>query len=430
MKFKITVLSIFLAYLITPQILAGGLNLKPAMGTRTLSLDGLYFAGVDGVASTIVNPAGLGFLTGKQINLSVIDRIGQEKFDNSIKGPFLSFNDDIYSFGGGIYLNFSEGFTGAVSYGRIVDYEVDWPYALFRKSDTLSAVHAFDMFNRIYVDAITPALSIKLGNIFLGLSGNGYHIKQEVAFPRGNDLWFQGLGEAAYQIDYSQDAWAFGVTFGIIVNFSNNLKAGLTVRSGYKADMKGTAKSNLLGDIDSVSSFTDVSSNFEMPWEIGAGINYNLSENLCLNIDFAYNLYGSIQKDETFNLNNSTWQNRLSGVDSLTGLNPQSFPLQYNNSIEAGIGIEYSAPGGLTYSAGYRYSQSPNADVTYSMLSPQVDQHWFSIGINYIDENIIIDASIAYSLGLSKQIISTVPNLTGKYSSNIFVPSITLHYIL
>ena len=63
MKFSFTLLLLFFV-LIIRDLPAGGLDYNTTFGTRTFSLNGLYYAGNAGLGSVFSNPAGLGLLRG------------------------------------------------------------------------------------------------------------------------------------------------------------------------------------------------------------------------------------------------------------------------------------------------------------------------------------------------------------------------------
>jgi long-subunit fatty acid transport protein len=64
------------------------------------------------------------------------------------------------------------------------------------------------------------------------------------------------------------------------------------------------------------------------------------------------------------------------------------------------------------------------------MLFPSVNQHWISFGAGYQDENILIDAALAYAIGISTKVSSAgVRNLSGSYGSSVILPVITFRYL-
>src|SRR3989337_2338336 len=103
-------LKIFLALLIlfVHFSFAGGLDNNNAFGTRTFSLDGLYFAGSPGLGSILSNPAGLNFLNGKAFELSLLDKIEENNFKSDSPGIYKSFREENFSIGGGLYWSISE----------------------------------------------------------------------------------------------------------------------------------------------------------------------------------------------------------------------------------------------------------------------------------------------------------------------------------
>lgn len=427
MKFnRILIVLIAGVVLLSGSLKAGGTNYNSLYGARTLALNGLYIAGIDGLNSTFSNPASLSYLTGSSIRLTVADLLEQQEFNSTRNGLFNSYRNDNFNIGGGIYWNFAPGITAAVAYQPFVNYEVDWPYTVFSTRDSNAVILAFDLTNRQKVDAISPSVGVSFGTVSLGLSANIYHVQQFLAFPLQNN---RPQGLAGYQVEYDEDAWAYGFTIGAMADLSENLRLGLMVRSAFKANLKGNAKSNMFAALDSAATDVNVASKFEMPWIMGLGAVYKLSQSVAVNVDLSYNLWGSTQKTTDFTTENQKWQNGLNQTDSLLGISPASFPVNLRNSLSAGVGFEISGSEEMSYRFGYRFSQSPNTAESYNMLTPGVSQHWFSFGIEYKDENYTVDAGIAYSVGVSREINNGAFSPTsGKYSSNNIVPAVSINY--
>jgi long-subunit fatty acid transport protein len=414
---------------VAQMALAGGTEFFPGFGGRTLARNGLYIAGIDGLTATVTNPAAIIYLKGRGLELSIIDRAEQQEFDSPTRGLFRSFRKNDFSLGGGAYWLLSPRFATAATYYRAADYQVEWPFAMVRTKENNVELLAFDMFNRIQSDAIVPTIAFHLYDIAFGLAVNVYHIRQHTAFPLANEEWYQDRGLSAYQFEYKQDAWAYGFSLGIMAPLSNKLRAAGMIRSGYKVTLKGDAKSRMLADLDSTATNANLSADFEMPWSFGAGLVYQLSEHVEMNVDATYSLWENVQKNFAFEFDNPHWQNRLAKVDTVTGIQASRFPLAFDNSINFGVGFEYAPAGELTYRAGYHFSQSPNSAATYSLFFPGVDQHRFSIGLGYKAESYAIDSSVSYSLGVSKK-LSRADNAhsPGKYDSNNVVIGVNLQY--
>lgn len=426
MKFIKILIAVAVIITMPGLLRAGGTDPYPLFSARTIGLNGLYFAGIDGVNS--LNPAAFASLSGMGLTISGADLLNQQEFQGAKEGLFRAYNNDNIALAAGFFWNIRPGLTAAVTYQPYINYEVDWPFTIFRMQDSNAVILAFDMTNRITANAISPSVSFSLGGVALGLSANVYRVSQFNAFPLQNE---RGRGNTAYQMEYDQNAWALGFTAGAMTDLSENLRLGIMIKSGFKAKLKGTAKSSMFADLDSTTYLTDVSSEYQTPWIAGLGIVYKLGENMAVNADFAYNMWGSTEKTMFFTLNNPFWQKGLNNTDSLVGINPSGISLNYRNTFSAGLGLEYNAGEGMAYRFGYKFSQTPNTNETYSMLFPGVDEHWFSFGIGYKDESYTVDASVAYALGVSKNISSGgVPALTGKYKSSGIYPAVSIHFAL
>jgi len=421
MKFSFTLLLLFLVLMIR-DLPAGGFDYNTTFGTRAFSLDGLYYAGNAGLGSVFSNPAGLGLLRGIALEGSIINKIEQNEFSNSIRGFYKSYNNENYSAGGGAYWNINEQFTVAAAYHPFIDYRVDWPFVVLRNTD----ITPFSMMNRLEINSISPAVAFHSGPLYIGLAGNVYQSVNQINFPRYNP---DTVGFSDYQFEYNMDAWSFGGTLGILYDINESLRAGLLVKSGFELAYEGDARSKMFFDTDSSASTAALSTKFEIPWKFGFGVLYLLNRNVALNIDISYSLWGSTKKSRDFVFDNQVWQNNTSGIDSLTGFAANSIALNFNNSIDFGIGFEYAGDGGILYRAGYRFSQSPASSETYNFLFPTGDQNILSAGIGYKEENLTIDAGIAYHFGITKTIeMSDSKYLFGEYFTDGYIPSLTIRY--
>ncbi|MHB8579239.1 MAG: OmpP1/FadL family transporter [Ignavibacteriaceae bacterium] len=428
MKIIIRILIFIVLTMIPAKIIfAGGNDYLPLFGSRSLALNGLYFAGSDGLNCTLSNPAGLGYLNGKEFELTVIDRLGQQQFNSPDLGLYNSLRDDNLSVGGGFYWNFSSFLTAAVSYSRIIDYSVNWPFAMLGSDK--ATILTFDMYNKIHIDAIAPSIAFKFENLSIGATFNIYRIEQLAAFPQANNLASSGKGEYAYQFNLDQSAWTFGFNIGAIMDVTQSLRVGAVIKSGYKASLSGSALSQMFKDIDSTSTQTNISSSFQMPWIIGLGAICQPAKDLKLNFDVSYNLWSKIQNSIPLHYQDISWQNGLSHIDSLSGIRGNEFSLTYKNTFDIGVGLEFYDQNGMFLRLGYRFSQIPNSNSTFSFLFPGVDEHTLSAGIGFKGDDLSLDAGLSYSFGVSTQVNNSIyPQFSGAYNSNSYIPSITIHY--
>lgn len=421
---------ITILFIVSANLFAGTPSFKPVSSAKVISLNGIYAAGYDGISSLTNNPAGLAYLKGRAFEGSVFGKLGQQDFINSDGALFRSFRDDDINFNVGAYWRISDNLTVAVDYNNAYQYRVNWPFVKRIVGDSSSATLAFDHFNEYSITAINPSAAINLGSFSLGVSINVMNIKHKLGFYQGNKNWedFEA-GVGAYQVSVDEDAWAFGGTIGMQGDLTDNLRFGAFIKSTISVSLEGKAESKLFSEVDSTDAETSVSSEFELPWIFGLGFIYQFNPNLRVNVDALYNLWGSTQTSRNYKYGNSIWNNRLSNTDSLSGYTGSSFPLQYENSFDIGIGLEYDASSDIVVRCGYRYSQSQNTEETYSMLYPSVDQHWISLGVGFWFEELYVDMAIAYGTSTEKE-VSASENLfhVGKYSGDAYIPSINVKY--
>jgi long-chain fatty acid transport protein len=289
---------------------------------------------------------------------------------------------------------------------------------------------AFDHFNEYSISAINPSAAMNFGSFAVGVSVNLMNIQHRVGFYQGYDGWEATEGAVgAYQVSIDEDAWAFGGTIGVQGNLTEKLRFGAFVKSTISAALEGEAKSSLFRVVDSTNTETTVSSDFELPWIFGLGFLYEFAPNFRVNVDAMYSLWGSTQTTKDYEYGNNIWNNRFENVDSLSGYTGGSFPLEYDNSFDVGIGLEYEASENVTVRCGYRYSQAQNTDETYSMLYPAIDQHWLSVGIGFWFEELYVDMAVAYGAGTQIEVSENKnPFYAGKYDGDTYIPTINIKY--
>jgi len=422
---KIFILILSVLFLVINPSFAGDATLRSISRAHSVSLNGLYIAGIDGVNNSFNNVAGLAYNSSMFLEFSVTDLIGQSELDNPTNGLYRSFQEDDVALSLGFIYPLSDGFVISISYQRAYDYNVIWPFAVVTSTDINSVFQAFDHFNNLYIDAILPSVALKIGNFSIGATFDVFSVKYRAAFPITNFEWGDTLGLPAYQFDYNMDAWSFGFNAGVMYDLSEDFRLGAFVRSNFSADLGGDAKSDLLGQIDSVSSQSKVTTTFEYPWVLGTGILYKLSSNWTVNLDFQYSLFENTNSFQ-MNFSDQGWKEKTFQMDPITGINPGNISKAFKNAIDAGAGIEYSLTD-WSFRGGYRFSQSQNSEASYNYLFPIVDQHWISLGLGYNDLVYSVDLAAGYAFAVVKE-ISSIPAISGNYDSETVNVTMTLKY--
>lgn len=425
MKIKTTII----ATLVSVLSFAGGTETFHLTGSKTLSLNGLYFAGADGIIKSLNNPAGLMNYYPTGAEFSVLNRLAQNRFESSGKGLFKSFRNDEILYGGGVFWGLSENFKLAAAYQPDINYNIEWPFARNFSADTISSLLVFDYYNRIKSDAISLSAAYRTGKFSFGISPVLYRVTFNSAFPLVNPGWPDNKN-AAYQVENSLEGWAFGFVAGVIGDLNPDLKVGLSVKSAYKADIEGTGKSKFFSDILSAASESEIKTSIESPWILGLGTLYSLGGKWNINFDIRYSMWGSVPEMLKIEYSQPGWSEPMSIQDPLSGITGSSINSNFRNAIDLGLGIEFLSSETFSYRFSYRFSQSHNEDEGYSMFFPTVDQHWLSLGFGLHDEFIILDAAIAYGIGPVVNIGQNGKNTAGEYGYGVVIPVISLKYLI
>jgi long-subunit fatty acid transport protein len=427
----ISIIVLFLMLIVVQSLHAGGTKRLALFGAKSTALNALYYAGVDGITNVYTNPAGLIYNSGKGFEMTGFSRTEEQIFDSNMRGLYRSLYEDDMNFGAGFYWSFAENMSFAISYESTVDYRVTWPYVLLEKVGTSSVTIASDMYNEVFNQIISPTFSYKMGDLSIGLSANIMNVKQRIAFAQSNSKVSQNVGLPAYQFDFSQSGWAWKVNLGLMYQVNDDFRLGFAVMNNSSTTISGKAHTKLYEVTDSAKNVSDVESDYQTPWQFGAGCVYNISHNLFLNLDMRYNLYSGLDEQINLKYSESKWQQNSIRQDSVTGFSPASLIQKFENSFDVGVGLEYAAGSDVHLYFGYRYSSSPNSEETFSLLMPAVNQHSVSAGFSYFDDEMSIDASIVYTRGIEKTISNSPYSVhNGTYSSNGVIPTLTFKWKL
>ncbi|MCF7740161.1 MAG: outer membrane protein transport protein [Candidatus Marinimicrobia bacterium] len=412
-------------------IFAGSSDMEPVTSGKSLALGGYYFAGTDDITSAFNNPARIMDFTKNGFAFNITGRSGRQKCRQSENDLHRSFISTDYSGAAGLYWIPSSSLGFALVYNRAADYSLDWPWAISFDQSGTERLYGFHVTAQKRIDVISPIAGFRFGPLGIGVSANLYRVNNEFGFPVGNYDWETNQADPVYLMEMNMQGNAIGWSIGFNYAFNSNFKVGGSLRSGFSQKLDGDAKNDMFFELDSLAETTGIESDFEMPLTGGMGILYKINKNLSINLDFITQLWGNTITSYEFNYNDTAWVNRMpkASKDSLTGYYWTDMPVDFKNNFEIAIGLEYKANNDMHYRFGYRYSKTPNSEQTYSLLYPDVNQHWFSTGIGFEYENYLIDMSCAYSNGIENDIKENNDSyFYGKYDNWSLLPSINIEY--
>ncbi len=412
-------------------LLAGGTNRTSLFGAKTTSLNGLYFAGIDGISNVFMNPAGLSYYNQKILEVTGFIKQEENVFNGEAGKLHKSILDSDLNLGAGIVWPLTENLTAAFATELLEDFKVNWPYVLLYKQGTSMVSAATDLYNRYQYRYFSPSIGYKWAKFSAGITFNVLNVKNTLAFAQSNFDWIGTQGLPAYQFDYAQKAWTWNTNLGFMYQVNEELRIGVSIVTPISVTLKGDAATKLYQLTDSTDIFVKMESKYYAPWRIGIGSVFHLNEDISFNIDLRYNAYNETDEEIKFIFNNSIWEQNSKIEDQISGVSASSLFQYYNNSIDVGAGVEYQADSDLKIYAGYKFSQSPNTEKSYSLLNPTVSQNQFSCGFSYTSEEVTVEGGVLYYLGVEKSVTGAIYKVNnGRYNVSGVIPTLTLKYKL
>lgn len=413
-------------------MIAGDSNMAPITSTRALSLGGYYYAGRDNVTSAYSNPAKVLCYPGIGFDINVNSIAGQnslKKPDGDLHRSFLSY--DLIGSAGLYWTKKRLGF-GLIYNNQALHYSVRWPLAMLFEVNGSDRVYGYKLTSRLQADAISPVIGFKISQVFLGISANIYSINRELAYPMSNPDFKTNGGDPTYQLTMKQNGNAIAWNAGFLAMISHHLRIGGSIRTGVTSELSGNAFSKIFFDVDSTSQKSKVSSQIEIPLSGGLGIIYKLNDRMSVNLDATLSLWSNTASSVEYIYSDTAWVSRLPeyNQDSITGYYWEEQLREFENSLDIGLGIEYKTDSNMYYRFGYRFTQTPNSERNYSLLFPEVNRHWVSLGLGYQQGDYIFDLGIIYSVGISTKVSENDNQyFSGKYSSRTVIPSLNIRYM-
>ncbi len=358
---------------------AAGFSIYEA-GARATALGGAFTASADDGSAIFYNAAGLSFLKGNQISLSVMPVAPSAEFTSAavdgqetvyektednifpIPGAYYTHNGGgKLSFGVGLYAPYGLGTewqNGEEFVGRQVSHDV-----------SIETVYVTPALSYL----VTPELALAVG---LDIAHQNLNLKKYSLYPLDGDnaLHTEIDGSSDINITPSfglmyrpNDQWSFGAMY----HFEKTMKyedqdATVTNVAAAGSDAYGWAATVLAGLSGGDHTIT---SEFNLPSILSLGAAYSFSEKFRLEGNYVYFGWSHFDKlDMSFD---------NPAMDDV-------IQFDYENAWQARFGATYSAiPGKLDIMAGFVYDTTPQPVEAISPLLPDSDKQDYSIGATY-----------------------------------------------
>ena len=383
---------------------------------QSASGQGLSYAGAavntEDASVMWFNPAGLSDIEGNQVVGALHIILPDAPFSNNGSyidgvGPLYGADDDGAQnavvpnfYWKGQYQDYDIGLGVNVPFGSTVEYDQDWVgryHAVYTSTKTLN---------------INPAISRQINDqLSVGFGVNAQYIN--VNLTQKIDFGLGSQQEDGYA-DLEASGWGFGVNLGMLYQFENKSKLGLSYRSQIRHNAKGEADFT-----DTPYADQDIKASVALP--AMASVSYELP----------INQKTTVLADATWTGWSSFDELRIEFEDKDDSVQPE----EWGDVMRYSIGMVHKYNSQWTVRTGIAYDETPISDKY--LRTPRIsdsDRTWLSIGAGYqLNDAMRIDVGYSHLWGGNPQIEATDADpdgvdhvLVGEFDININIISAQL----
>jgi len=442
-KIQLTML-ILAFFAISSLLFAGGFALS-GVGSRATSMAGAFRALSDDATAMYWNPAGLGFMEENSIDLggtfvmpsSTWNSAGTQYtqipgFENkeyeaeeklrSFPSLFVTMaKNPKLKYGLGVFVPYGLGSTWDI-YNFPTSTSTTGPltYAAgFPENELMSSIAILDVHPTVAYQ-IMPNLSAGLGlSVLYGTIELG-----KISFD-------PSLGATAYLRPISSEMSGSGIGFsgnlGFLFKPTPCLSLGLSAKMPTSVPMEGEGEIYLwtpqpiAAAPDKTGGKSDISTDLNLPADVGFGVSYKVMPNWAVNLDYAYTMWSAL---EEVKIKMETPANVLGIPESIV-----SFKWEDTNRIS--LGTEY-VMGNNSFRAGAYFDQSPIPETTQTVtLSDVGDKISTNLGYGRNFGKFSMDVNAQYVMFTERTIEAagqTTTNMAGTYNAQSISGNIGIGY--
>jgi len=323
--------------------------------------------------------------------------IYQAATDNPINAPFHFYAT------ARLTNKLSFGIAVNTPFGNNLKWEEGWAGRYLIQEITLQAI----TIQPTIAYRLTESISIGAG--FVMATGK-VDLKRKL--PLQNE---SGEGE----VNISGSTMNYGFNAGIFLVPVPAMNIGLSYRSLIKmnldqADANFSAPESLRDFFPETNSVT---TSLPLPANLDLGVSYRFSDNLMAGIALNYVFWSAYESlDFDFEINT-------------TALNDVKSPREYSNTLIFRTGAEYQILDNLFLRAGAYFDPSPVNEIYFSPETPGLNNIGLSSGLSFLPlENLSIDLSFLYVIGIEKEVSFLPANFSGTYKSRAYIPGLGVSY--
>lgn len=459
---SVLALSLAALALATGLAAAGGFY-GPGVGPRASAMGGAFIGLADDYSAVHWNPAGITQIEGMEVTVSAQDVVSLASRDGGIRYEGTMEEDiDRYVIQNvratsnanqrvapGVFFYMDPGPLRGAKLGlcayTLAEYGSSWD-----ANDVADEVlrHAYnynawifegeppDFESRVRGYVISPVVAVKFGpSLSLGLAAhalyghfeltNGGWIEETelTVGESGQSTWVMHLDP--YERSEDLIGWGFGATLGALYALNEDISFGAAVRRPITVAMEGDIE---VTSTNPAYQSAPQSESFDLtyPMWAGIGVAYRdfLMDGMDVTMDVQWTQWGKLAKITR------TVDNELPGGLGTT-------QLDWENTFEFGVGLDYRLTRSTSLYFGYRSSPSPAPDETYDFVLPQTDKRVISFGVGYRQDVWSMDFCLEYQLGQAREFdvaenVFTIgtngEDITDKNFEDVMIPSLSFTY--
>ncbi len=355
---------------------AAGFAIKEQSGAAQGNSFAGATAGAEDVTYMFFNPAGLTLQDENQVGgvlsyilvkaettdaTSALGYIGDSSAQDAGGGAFVPALYGMWSLTPDLKL----GLGINAPFGLKTEYSQTWDGQLYAVESDLHTIN------------INPTIAYRL-NDMISIGGGLQIQKVDATLSQMTDVGDGDPTNGSYVgrlAETTGDDWGYGLTLGLMVEFSEATRLGL----GYRSQIKHTLEGDFTvagGQIDTVTA------DLTTPDQVSAGLYHEISDQFAVMAELGWTGWSSL--DEV----------RIVG-DTVGVIGAETY--NWEDVWFFGVGANWQATEQLKLRTGIAYDQSPIPEATRGPRIPGADRTWVSAGIGYeLSPNFVVDAAYTH----------------------------------
>ncbi|MBD3348035.1 MAG: hypothetical protein GF400_02420 [Candidatus Eisenbacteria bacterium] len=433
---------------LAPVLACAGGFYVPSVGTAASSMGGAYIGLANDYSAVHWNPAGIMSIQGTEVTVSLHDAVLLGSRDGAAYFPVEDSPGGVYdnverrvaattatqqNLAPGFFLYADAGpLRGLVSKiglcgYTIAEYGTEWDgddvAGDFEQRPVKVNGELPDYKSSIRGYVLSPVIARSFSDrVSVGVSGH---------FLYGSFEHIRGNWEAVYDststspdtlvdfypYEFSEDltGTGYGATVGVLYEATDLLTVGLTARTPMTVTFEGDVEvTSVLEEYRRASQSESFDLTFPM-WA-GLGIAYD---------DFLFD--GTVL---TADVQWTQWSEVDEIVRSVDTELPDDFgttTLQWEDTVEFGVGLDYRLSRSTSVRLGYRSIPTPVPDDTFDFVMPMSAKSAFTLGVGYRSDVWRLDVGLEYQSGEKRRLTGT-DYMDGKHLDDVMIPSLSFTY--